>query len=186
MFAVRRKRYQGSLGLNPSAVSSSGGRLVTAGNQLHLSPDREFLATPHVTTVWDLLPQWSALGGRKLSLPHPHSAQQSVGEGCLSGARGKVTHQVHDEVQLDGEVHDEEDAGPGVPGVGGHHHIWKTVFAECYPQGPCLLVSVFYKDTSSPALPAPSPLPYSWLTRPLPSLMGSQEPVWAKMWSILG
>lgn len=42
----------------------------------------------------------------------------------------QVTHQVHDEVQLDGEVHDEEDAGPGVPGVGRHHHVWETAFAE--------------------------------------------------------
>lgn len=41
-----------------------------------------------------------------------------------------LTHQVHDEVQLDGEVDDEEDTGPGVPGVGGHHHIWETGFAE--------------------------------------------------------
>lgn len=37
-----------------------------------------------------------------------------------------MTHQVHDEVQLDGEVHDEEDAGPWAPGVGRHHHVWKA------------------------------------------------------------
>lgn len=44
-----------------------------------------------------------------------------------SGAK-RDTHQVHDEVQLNGEVHDEEDAGPGVPGVGGHHDVWKAAW----------------------------------------------------------
>jgi len=36
------------------------------------------------------------------------------------------THQVHDEVQLNGEIHYEEDTGPGVPGVRWHHHIRET------------------------------------------------------------
>lgn len=75
--------------------------------------------------------------------------------------QAKATHQVHDEVQLDGEVHDEEDAGPGVPGVGGHHHIWEAVFAERHPQGPCLPVSAFSKDIS---LSASRPPPHASLT----------------------
>lgn len=49
---------------------------------------------------------------------------------CPQRRRDTVTHQVHDEVQLDGEVHDKEDTGPGVPGVGRHHHVWETAFAE--------------------------------------------------------
>lgn len=31
--------------------------------------------------------------------------------------------QVHDEVELNGEIHNEEDTGPGIPGIGRHHHI---------------------------------------------------------------
>lgn len=36
------------------------------------------------------------------------------------------THQVHDEVQLNGEIHYEEDTGPGVPGIRWHHHVRET------------------------------------------------------------
>lgn len=43
-----------------------------------------------------------------------------------SQALPQRTHQVHDEVQLDGEIHYEEDTGPGVPGIRWHHHIGKT------------------------------------------------------------
>ena len=93
--------------------------------------------------------------------------------GLVHRTQAKATHQVHDKVQLDGKVHDEEDAGPGVLGVGGHHHIWEAVFAECYLQGPCLPVSAFSKDVPLSAFPAPSALPHSQLTRPLPSLMGA-------------
>lgn len=81
-----------------------------------------------------------------------------MGWGGSSGAQGKATHQVHDEVQLDGEVHDEEDAGPGVAGVGGHHDIWETICAECYLQDLCPLVSVFRKDSCPSASPSPMPL----------------------------
>ena len=35
-------------------------------------------------------------------------------------------HQVHDEVELYGEVNDEEDTAPAVPGVGRHHHVRKA------------------------------------------------------------
>lgn len=40
------------------------------------------------------------------------------------------THQVHDEVELNGEIHYEEDTGPGVPGVRWHHHIRETAFKK--------------------------------------------------------
>lgn len=106
-----------------------------------------------------------------------HGAQHCAGwESCSSGAGGVVTHQVHDEVQLDGEVHDEEDAGPGVPGVRRHHHIWETAFVERYPSGPRLPASGFSEDVALFCLPSPiPPFPCSHptgfeLTRLLPSL----------------
>ena len=43
-----------------------------------------------------------------------------------SQALQQETHQVHDEVQLNGEIHYEEDTGPGVPGIRWHHHIRET------------------------------------------------------------
>lgn len=65
-------------------------------------------------------------GGRHTRSP-PWCPHVSVrGPYCCSGAR-RDTHQVHDEIQLDGEVYNEEDTGPGVPGVGGHHDVWKAV-----------------------------------------------------------
>lgn len=68
--------------------------------------------------------------------PFPWCPAQRGLDSPLHGLEDTATHQVHDEVQLDGEVHDEEDTGPGVPGVGGHHHVWETALAEDYPQGP--------------------------------------------------
>lgn len=63
-----------------------------------------------------------------------------------------MTHQVHDEVQLDGEVHNEEDAGPWAPGVGRHHHVWKAALqrlTSTSKDAPC---------SCSPAV-KPPPLP---------------------------
>lgn len=96
-----------------------------------------------------------------------------------------LTHQVHDEVQLDGEVDDEEDTGPGVPGVGGHHHVWETRCAEHYHRAPQLspllhpprgqlsvlpsLLSVHglraHRDTPIPGHCLRSGVEHSWLKR---------------------
>lgn len=37
-----------------------------------------------------------------------------------------ITDQIHDEVELDGQIHNEENAWPTILGICWHHHIWKT------------------------------------------------------------
>lgn len=150
MFAVRRRNYTPAL--------SAGA--ATAGDQLGSGPDWASSATPHLTTLWEPFPcRWQSLLLRCRGARH-----RAAWESCSGGAGGVVTHQVHDEVQLDGEVHDEEDAGPGVPGVRGHHHIWETAFAEhvthrargCQPPA-SLRTSLFSAFPASSRLPLLSP-----------------------------
>ena len=142
-----------------SSSSTNPERLVTAGNRLNSSPDRAFLVTPHLTRVYDFLPLCSTLGGGWPPLPLSPQCPARQWLGLVHRTEAKATHQVHDKIQLNGEVHDEDDTGPGVPGVGGHHHIWEAVFAEHYPQGPCPPVSAFSKDIPLSACPPPRPSP---------------------------
>lgn len=37
-----------------------------------------------------------------------------------------ITDQIHDEVELDGQIYNEENAWPTILRICWHHHIWKT------------------------------------------------------------
>lgn len=117
---------------------------VAARSRGNPGPPSQHSAGRHTRLwAWDA-PAWC----RHVSVRGAHYCGRAKGD----------THQVHDEVQLDGEVHDEEDTGPGVPGVGGHHDVREAV---CAAEGHLSLahLRMHLAGDSCPPTPAPHSQP---------------------------